>query len=176
MTQLDQLRLWFEKKVVENHRLFYTIAFQVTGDAHEAEDAVQSAVCKAWTSLSELNDPESLVGWVARITRNAALDAKRRKRAKPTEDEELAALDTGTEDVDQAEQLDERAAMRELIAQLPENQAIVVTMRFYQDMDGPAIAKALGMTDNAVRVRLHRALERLAQLMQTKRAKADAES
>jgi RNA polymerase sigma-70 factor (ECF subfamily) len=104
------------------------------------------------------------------------LDAKRRKRAKPTEDEELAALDTGTTDVDQIEQMDERAAMRGLIAQLPENQAIVVTMRFYQDMDGPAIARALGMTDNAVRVRLHRALERLAQLMQAKRAKAGAQS
>jgi RNA polymerase sigma-70 factor (ECF subfamily) len=58
--------------------------------------------------------------------------------------------------------------MRGLIAQLPDNQAIVVTMRFYQDMDGPSIARKLGMTDNAVRVRLHRGLERLEQLLKAR--------
>jgi DNA-directed RNA polymerase specialized sigma24 family protein len=58
--------------------------------------------------------------------------------------------------------------MRGLIAQLPDNQAIVVTLRFYEGLDGPAIAKKLGMTDNAVRVRLHRGLERLEQLLKTR--------
>ena len=160
-----ELAQWFERQVIDNHRLFYSIAFQVLGDAHEAEDAVQSSICKAWSSLGELHDPTSLVGWVARITRNTAIDLGRKRRERVTDDEEMAALDEGESDAPLAEQADERAVMQRLIAQLPENQAIVVTMRFYHDMDGPAIAKKLGMTDNAVRVRLHRGLERLGQLV-----------
>ena len=53
MPSVAELREWFERKVLENQRLFYAIAYQVLGDAHEAEDAVQSAICKAWTSLGE---------------------------------------------------------------------------------------------------------------------------
>ena len=168
MPSVAELRDWFERKVLENQRLFYAIAYQVLADPHEAEDVVQSAVCKAWSSLGELNDPEAVVGWVAKITRHTAIDARRKRRERATEDEELAALDPGATDVDLAEQADERAAMRSLIAQLPDNQAIVVTMRFYEGLDGPEIARKLGMSDNAVRVRLHRGLERLGQLMRAR--------
>src|SRR4051812_20509605 len=171
MASVVELRQWFEQKVIENQRLFYAITYQILGDAHEAEDAVQASVCKAWSGLGELNDPAAVVGWIARITRHSAIDLRRRKRERVTDDEELAALDPGANDIPVAEQADERAVMRSLIAQLPDNQAIVVTLRFYEGLDGPAIAKKLGMTDNAVRVRLHRGLERLEQLLKTRMSK-----
>jgi RNA polymerase sigma-70 factor (ECF subfamily) len=171
MPSVADLRQWFEKSVVDNHRLFYSIAYQVLGDAHEAEDAVQTSVCKAWTNLGELHDPAALVGWVAKITRHTAIDAGRKRRERVADDEEMAALDTGEYDPPLAEQADERSIMRSLIAQLPDSQAVVVTMRFYHDMDGPAIAKKLGMTDNAVRVRLHRGLERLGHLVRRRMLK-----
>jgi RNA polymerase sigma-70 factor, ECF subfamily len=168
MASVVELRQWFEQKVIENQRLFYAIAYQILGDAHEAEDAVQASVCKAWSGLGELHDPAAIVGWIARITRHSAIDLRRRKREHAADDEELAALDPGAIDTPLAEQADERAVMRSLIAQLPDNQAIVVTLRFYEGLDGPAIARKLGMTDNAVRVRLHRGLERLEQLLKTR--------
>ena len=46
MPSVAELRDWFERKVLENQRLFYAIAYQVLADAHEAEDVVQAAVCK----------------------------------------------------------------------------------------------------------------------------------
>jgi len=171
MPSVPELRQWFEQQVVENHRLFYAIAYQVLGDAHEAEDAVQASVCKAWSSLGELSDPKAVVGWVAKITRHTAIDLRRKRRERVADDAELASLDSGALDVPLAEQADERAVMRALIAQLPDNQAIVVTMRFYEGLDGPAIAKKLGMTDNAVRVRLHRGLDRLGQLLRARLTK-----
>src|SRR3954469_11904383 len=109
MPSVAELRDWFEQKVIENQRLFYAIAYQVLGDAHEAEDAVQASVCKAWGSLGELNDPEAVVGWVAKITRHTAIDMRRKKRERATEDEELASMDAGTSDTPVAEQEDERA-------------------------------------------------------------------
>ena len=174
MSSVAKLRDWFERKVVENHRLFYTIAWQILGDQHEAEDAVQNAACKAWGSLGELHDPATVVGWVARITRNVAIDMRRKRRERAAEADELSAGESGVVDPPAAEQADERAAMRALIARLPANQAVVVTMRFYENMDGPSIARALGMTDNAVRVRLHRGLERLGRMLREREAAREA--
>src|SRR4051794_2370679 len=104
MPSVAELRRWFEGKGVENQRLFYAIAYQVLGDSHEAEDAVQGSVCKAWSSLGELNDPEAIVGWVAKITRHTAIDMRRKRRERATEDEELASMDAGTSDTPVAEQ------------------------------------------------------------------------
>src|SRR5258706_12294827 len=95
MASVVELRRWFEQKVVENQRLFYAIAYQILGDAHEAEDAVQASVCKGWSGLGELHDPAAVVGWVAKITRHTAIDFRRRKRERATEEDELAALDAG---------------------------------------------------------------------------------
>src|SRR3954471_82605 len=86
MPSVAELRSWFEEQVVENHRLFYSIAYQVLRDAHEAEDAVQTAVCKAWSNLGELHDPAAVVGWVAKITRHTAIDMGRKRREVVTDD------------------------------------------------------------------------------------------
>src|SRR5258705_12200454 len=90
MPSVAELRRWFEQKVVENQRLFYAIAYQVVGDAHEAEDGGQGSVCKAWSSLGELNDPGAIVGWVAKITRHTAIYTRRKKRERGTHEQKMA--------------------------------------------------------------------------------------
>src|SRR5690348_15067623 len=62
--ELAELSQWFEKSVVANYRLFFSIAYQILLDTHEAEEAAQDAVLKGWSHLGELNDPAALVGWI----------------------------------------------------------------------------------------------------------------
>jgi len=157
---LRDLAEWFEKKVVENYALFFSIARQVSGDGHEAEEIVQEAVLKTWRNLGALEDPSSLVGWVATATRNAALDTKRRRRPEAAESEILdaSAVHFAPSDADEA---DERRRILEEIGKLPVNQAVVITLRFMEGLELNQIAGRLGLTGNNVRVRLHRGLERL---------------
>lgn len=163
---LDQLRHWFERAILDNHRLYFSIARQILRNPADAEDAVQTAACKAWTRLSELTDRDAIVGWVATIVRRTAIDLYRSRREQTTDDATLRLLAPAIHDPPRAQQADDRAAMQALIARLPDAQATVLTLRFYEGLDAPAIARRLGLTDNAVRVRIHRALERLAQFLE----------
>ncbi len=140
--------------------LFFSIAHQISGNSHEAEEIVQEAVLKTWRNLGALEDPSALVGWVASATRNAALDARRKRRPEPAENE---LLDFSTVEFASAqpEDADERRCILEEIGKLPVNQAVVVTLRFMEGLDLNQIAGRLGLTGNNVRVRLHRGLEKL---------------
>lgn len=162
LSHVEELRAWFEEKVTENYRLFYSIATSVLKSSHEAEEAVQEAVLKAWRSLDSLEDPAALVGWVARITRNVALDLK--KKRQPTS-VDWADMDANTTREESAppdpDRHDDRAYLLKLIGDLPDSQSVVVTMRFLEDLDIEQIGQRLGLTPNAVRVRLHRGLETL---------------
>jgi RNA polymerase sigma-70 factor (ECF subfamily) len=153
---------WFQQKVAENYRLFFTIATQILHSPHDAEDVVQEATLKAWDRLGELHDPAALVGWIARITRNAALDWKKRRTPDLAEQAALEQIhsphDSNARDIDH---VDERAAIVRELDELPEAQAVVLTLRFFEELDIHEIARRLELTENNVRVRLHRGLENL---------------
>ena len=57
----------------ESGRL-YAFARLVLGDAHQAEDAVQDALIRAWRGLPELRDPELWHPWLHRLIVNACAD------------------------------------------------------------------------------------------------------
>src|SRR5947209_16810879 len=130
LSHVEELRTWFEEKVTENYRLFYSIATSVLKSSHEAEEAVQEAVLKAWRSLDGLEDPAALVAWVARITRNVALDLKKKRQPASvdwTDMDANATQDPATPDPDRH---DDRAYLVKLIGDLPDSQSVVVTLRF----------------------------------------------
>ena len=159
---LSELSAWFEQRVLENYRLFFSIAYQILRDQHEAEEATQDAVLKAWNRLGELHDPASLVGWVARIARNTALDRRRRPVQESVDEAFLDALHPAVDaPMPLPDQQDDRASLLREIGELPDGQAVVVTLRFFEGLDIRQIAGRLGVMENAVRVRLHRGLENL---------------
>ena len=51
MASVVELRQWFERKVVENQRLFYAIAYQILGDAHEVVGRRAAPLRKIQTGL-----------------------------------------------------------------------------------------------------------------------------
>jgi RNA polymerase sigma-70 factor, ECF subfamily len=163
ISEISELSAWFEEKMLENCKLFFSIAFQILGQIQESEEAVQDASLKAWSQLGKLHDRSAIVGWMARITRNAALDRKKRRVPETVEEH---VLDNGAacqQPQTETERSDDRAAIVTEIGQLPEGQAVVVTLRFFEGLDVRAIARRLGLKENAVRVRLHRGLENLSQ-------------
>jgi RNA polymerase sigma factor (sigma-70 family) len=84
MQDVSDLKAWFEGRVVENHRLFFSIAYQNVRDAAEAEDVVQEACLRAWRELGTLREPSSLVGWIATTIRRLAYDLRGRRRPVAT--------------------------------------------------------------------------------------------
>jgi RNA polymerase sigma-70 factor (ECF subfamily) len=164
----------FNKLVTAHYKLIFSIAYQVLGNARDAEDAVQNAFLKAYRSRASLRDPKVAVGWLCRIARNAALDLGRKRGRRGRLQDELtdraeveAEKNMRTPD---AMESDEREQIRAAIETLPESEALVVTLRFLEGLTPGEIADRLGEKPGTVRVRLHRALKRLRETMEVKAA------
>ncbi len=142
----------FHVKAVQ--RLAYGIVF----DAAEAADIVQAVFLAAFQSAKSWRPDHPAQAWLNRLTVNEALTV-RRKLAR------FVRPATPTEPLATPHESAERSAAIRLVRQaastLSEVDRALLALHFDQDLSAPEIGEALGLTPNAVRVRLHRALERL---------------
>lgn len=152
---------WLGECIRSNYRLFFGIAYGFFRDKNRAEDIVQDAVLQGLRNVARLRRPESVVGWLAKITRNACLELVRNQNDRLTGSLEEASQMAASDSVDPV-QYDRQRLLLAAINNLPENQAMVVRLRFLEECDIDSIAQRLGLKRNNVEVRLHRALHRLA--------------
>ncbi len=127
----------------------------VSGNGESAADAVQSAFVKAhvrWRRLRHYEDP---VAWIRRVAINELRDEARRNVRKQRAVERLGPQiqHTTHEPV-----LDEMAG---LLAQLPRQQRLAVSLYYVEQLTVAEIAVALKLSEGAVKFHLHRGRERL---------------
>ena len=144
----------------------------------DARDAVQDAFLSAFRSIDSFEGGASLGTWLHRIVINAALMKLRSRRRRPEESiEELlptfaadgrrdGATRECREGIARAVQRNESSRIvHESIAQLPENYRNVVLLRDIEGLSTLEAASVLGVSENAVKVRLHRARQALRELL-----------
>ena len=150
-----------------NQRI-YRIARSILRDDSEAEDVMQDAYVRAYKNLSSFQGKSSFATWLTRIAVNEALQRKRRsKRIDPIEDGDrvmqLAASGESPEQIYGREEL--RALLEHAIAALPERYRIVVMLREVEEMSTAETAEALELSEENVRIRLHRGRALLRKLL-----------
>lgn len=146
----------FARIVAAHHDDLARIAFFVSGDLDIAEEAEQSAWAVAYRRLKDLRDPDRLRPWLMSIAANEARQIGRGRRRRLVR--ELAVPGPrASGDVDHAAMID----LANAVARLGERDRAIVGLRFIGGFEPAEIGPAMGMTAVAVRVRLHRLLERL---------------
>ena len=147
----------------------YTLAYRLTGNEDDARDVVQDAYLRAYRGIRRFRGDAQFTTWLYRITANcsANLLAKRaRHRTEQLSDDE-PVIDSRPE-IDPEQRLagaEERARVAAALAQLPWRLRQVIVLRDIYDLAHGAIAKELGITEAAAKVRLHRARRRLRDLL-----------
>lgn len=145
-----------------NQRL-YRVARAILRDDDEAEDVIQDAYVRAYEHLDEFRGSAPFSTWLTRIAVNEALHRLRsRQRVQQLED----PGDDGAEYMQLAEMSpdpEQQAAAAELgqllekaILSLPEQYRIVVMLRDVEELNTSETAAALELTEDNVKVRLHR--------------------
>lgn len=160
-----------EQVVGEMLPTLYRLAYGITQDPMEAQDAVQDALVSMVRKLEDFQERSSLATWLYRITVNASLDKLRRRsrRGQTISIEEFLPLFTeegryAEEVVDWSDAplerlLSSEAAerIRQAIGSLPEEQRVVLVMKDMEDFSLSEIAHTLELSLPAVKSRLHRA-------------------
>jgi RNA polymerase sigma-70 factor, ECF subfamily len=157
------------------------VARRLLPSEEDARDAVQDAFISAFRSIDRFESDSRLSTWLHRIVVNCCLMRLRTKRRHPEEDlEELLpqfksdghqlhpSVPWPESAEDLVQQVQNRKMVREAIAMLPDNYRAVLVMRELEEMTTEETAEALGITPNAVKIRLHRARQALRTLLDRK--------
>jgi RNA polymerase sigma-70 factor, ECF subfamily len=135
----------------------------------EAEEAVQEALCRAWTRRHACRSPDAPLGWMLAITRNESRRLlARRKRRELTTDAVLASRAPGLDD-DAFASATTRLAVEQALALLGDRDQRVLRLRYADDLTQADVARRLGVPEGTVKVRLHRARGRLRTLLEEDR-------
>jgi len=150
-------------------RSIYLLLFSILKNEAEAEDVAQETAIKAYVNLRNFRGDSQFRTWVLTIARNEGL-GRLRKLGSRREDSLDAETDQQTGDYTPAiltswrevpaealERQELGAILRRAIEGLPEIYRNVVLLRDIEEMDGRETAAALGISEGAVKVRLHRA-------------------
>jgi RNA polymerase sigma-70 factor, ECF subfamily len=147
----------------------YSYAYYRVGNHHDAEDLTEQTFLQAYKHFERAqreSEGRPLRPWLIRIAHNLAANLYRdrsRKPQSPLDESPPAAAPHTTEDL--VEGRDELARILAGVKELPDDRREALIMRFALGMDNREIARALGKTDGATKVLIHRAIRQLEEIV-----------
>ncbi len=155
-------RKGFQDKVLPLKHKLFRFALSMVGDRAEAEDVVQEVLIKVWQRWAELENIENLEAWVVRATRNKSIDHLRSKHRRTQDLDSVYHLENGQPDPEQlASSGDTIARVKDLMADLPEKQRLVMHLRDMEGYSYQEIENALEMPMSQVKINLYRARQKI---------------
>jgi RNA polymerase sigma-70 factor (ECF subfamily) len=159
-----------DRLLMRAQEVAWRFSTSVCGHADDAEDAMQEALIKTYRYVGRIRDPGAFRPWLYRTVRNACLMGRRKRADEPTR---LRSLDEVVESpghpmrIDardpgkNPEQLVDNAALRRrlrtALRTLPAPYRAVVFLREMEGLSTREVAKVMGMSEDNVKTRLHRA-------------------
>ena len=149
------------RELVERYeRRVYAVAWSRLGDVTLAEEATQEAFIRGYRYLQLLGEGEKFAAWITSIARNIAINLGIRHRRELNKRERwaLEQTDAGTsQPIDNTYEQYLPGNLCEALAGLPDVQRECLVLFYFEGKSGTEAAGALGISEAALRVRLHRA-------------------
>jgi RNA polymerase sigma-70 factor (ECF subfamily) len=151
----------------------YSYSYYRTGNHHDAEDLTEQTFLQAYRHFDRAQKESHgrpLRPWLIRIAHNLAANYYRDRSRRPqTQLEDAAVISAPHDTADIVEGREELQAVLEGVSKLPDDRREALIMRFALDMDNKEIARALGRSEGATKVLLHRAIKQLEERLQEDR-------
>jgi RNA polymerase sigma-70 factor (ECF subfamily) len=147
--------------------ILFRVAYRIANSAEAAEDLCQESFFRLYEKGMVFPHPEEAKYWLIRVVKNAALNyAKRKERERRAYQrafrEDHRREETGEGLLVRKETSEE---VQEALEKLPENLRMVLIFKEYAEMNYKEIGRVLGISEGNVKVRVFRARERLAALL-----------
>lgn len=160
------------RELVEGSRLnVYRLAYDLTGNRHDAEDLAQEVFLKAYRSLANFRGDAKWSTWLYRIAVNTCLDQRRKKSEQMMQYRDMADLEEvegrgdGAHPDPPPDRMAEAGIIRKRIeaalGSLTPRERAVFVLRHYHDLPLKEIAGSLGVSEGSVKSFLFRAIQRL---------------
>jgi len=160
----------FGRLVEAYQKPVYNLTYRMLGNPEEAEDAAQEAFLRAYANLASYDPTRKFSSWLFSIAGHHCIDRLRRRRFRFIPLDEAPRLHKSLPDrhpQPEATALarEEEQLFQRLLAQLSENYRLVITLFYWYDLSCQEIGEVVGISEGAVKVRLHRGRKKLAELL-----------
>lgn len=160
-----QLVELYKKKV-------YYLAYDMTGEHHDAEDISQEVFIKVFRHIKKFRKDSALKSWIYQITVNTCIDVQRKKSRKPQvlmEGAEMDSLHQQTNWAENRQSDPERHAeanmiqqrIQQLLYKVSPKERSAFVMRYYNELKTSEIANILDVSTNTIKSLLFRARKKL---------------
>jgi RNA polymerase sigma-70 factor (ECF subfamily) len=163
-----------DRLLMRAQEVAWRFSTSVCGHAADAEDAMQEALIKTYRYVGRIREPEAFRPWLYRTVRNACLMGRRRRAGEPSRLQSLDEVQPGADLPARAdapdpgknpEQLADNAGLRQRLRKalrsLPGPYRATVFLREMEGLSTREVAKVMGVSEDTVKARLHRARVRL---------------
>ena len=159
----------FASLIRKYQKQVHALAWRKIGDFQIAEDIVQETFLQVYQKLETLNDPTQFSRWLHAIVNHLCIAWHRKNRLQIQSLEEIHISEIETEPysryiASEHEKISadaQRYLVERLLAKLKESDREVITLHYFEEMTSSEIGTFLGVSENTVKSRLHRARQRL---------------
>ena len=160
----------FEQLVIRHQDLVFSLAYKLTGNREMANDVAQEAFIRAWKAIEKFRGDSTFSTWIYRITVNTAWTLRKKAKKHNTlniddtyepividekKDPELVAINS-----------DLSSVLVNALDKIPIEQRIIVELKNIEGRSHKEIADYLDISVTAAKVRLHRAHQKLRQILE----------
>lgn len=151
------------------NRPVFSFAYRMVGDRNHAEDVMQEVFLRAWRRAARFSETRgTLISWLLSITHNLAIDELRKVQRRPQKADSaepellMASLrDTGESIEEIAIGSEYGQIVREVLAEIPDAQRVVLELGYFRGMTQREIAEHLDTPLGTVKTRMRLALQKL---------------
>ena len=156
----------FSKLVEACQTPVFNLCYRMLNDPYEAEDAAQETFLRAFNNLRQYDNQRSFLTWLLSIAAHYCIDQIRKRRMNLLSLDDAVYLDppdTAPGPESTLSMGEEQKKVRMLLEKISPQDRAAVIMLYWYDLSYDEIAEALSMTVSAVKSRLHRARQVMAQ-------------
>ncbi len=187
LEKMQQEQVWIQQARAGDKRAFaaivaayqapvYNLAYRMLGNPTEAEDAAQEVFLRAYTRLNTYDAGRKFSSWILSVASHYCIDLLRRRRhhAVSLEDESPYEQipDFGPRPEQVTLQHEQSEQIQRLLESLPADYRLAITLRYWHNLSYTEMAETLHTTESAVKSRLHRAREAMAEKVRQEQALA----
>ena len=157
----------FKQRFMPHYKLLYRVAYQMTGNAQDAEDLLQDLYLKLWQKRDGLPDEAMKQVYLVKMIRNLFLEQRRIKRLDTSIELKEAYSPPDSQSLDhQIDAKDEVQKMEGLISELPEREAKIIKMHLVEERSYEEIEQDTGLSKGNIRIIVMRTRQKLKQQFQ----------
>ena len=157
----------FKQRFMPHYKLLYRVAYQMTGNAQDAEDLLQDLYLKLWQKRDGLPDEAMKEAYLVKMIRNLFIEQRRIKRLDTSVELKEAYSPPDNHSLDhQIDAKDEVQKMEGLISELPEREAKIIKMHLVEERSYEEIEQDTGLSKGNIRIIVMRTRQKLKQQFQ----------